>query len=479
MIQQDGRSVPLGLAKLQTDVRVVGAIAETTATMTFTNPLERIMEGYLYFPLPEGATVSSYALDINGAMIDGVAVGKYEARRIFEELERRRIDPGLVEWTKPNTFQARVFPIPAHGSRVIRVGYISELIRDHHGASYRLPLPMKNKLPEFTLRVEVVRRSVPPQVTNGNIHQFTFAKWCNGFVAETTLRNWKPEEDLVIALPKVDRPQVAVEKADDGQCYFTIDAEPEVPWNDQPVPSVKRVVVFWDASGSRAGDHHREIALLRQILNARIRSNVSRSATIMVDLVLVRNAVAKPLRFRFSKSAIAAALEEITYDGGTQLGAMGPPPGANKPDLYLLFTDGHSNFGRTEPARLDAPLDIFCTSSSAPHAELQSLAADSGGQYFDLSRQTDADILASLSGSPWAFLSVAVNGGEAENLYRIAPEALSVKIRSLAIPIFWKASSCRSRSWAPVLTRAYPTRRESSGNLNIEASVCCLSRLSL
>ena len=42
-----------------------------------------------------------------------------------------------------------------------------------------------------------------------------------------------------------------------------------------------------------------------------------------------------------------------------------------------------------------------------------------------------------------------------------APDALSVKISSLATPHFSKASSWRSRSWLPVLTRAYPTRRAS------------------
>ena len=44
-------------------------------------------------------------------------------------------------------------------------------------------------------------------------------------------------------------------------------------------------------------------------------------------------------------SALTAALENVQYDGGTQLGAIGPIPGAEKPDFYLLFTDGISNFG--------------------------------------------------------------------------------------------------------------------------------------
>ena len=56
MVKQDGVSMPLGLATLRTEVRIFGSVAETTTTMTFTNPTARAMEGDLYFPLPEGAT---------------------------------------------------------------------------------------------------------------------------------------------------------------------------------------------------------------------------------------------------------------------------------------------------------------------------------------------------------------------------------------------------------------------------------------
>jgi len=38
------------------------------------------------------------------------------------------IDPGLVQWTAGNNFQTRIFPIPANGSRTVRVQYVSELI---------------------------------------------------------------------------------------------------------------------------------------------------------------------------------------------------------------------------------------------------------------------------------------------------------------------------------------------------------------
>jgi hypothetical protein len=66
MVKVDGKSQPLGLTKLDTNVRIYGYLAETTTTMTFLNLLDRVMEGDLYFPLPEGSTISGYALDIEG-----------------------------------------------------------------------------------------------------------------------------------------------------------------------------------------------------------------------------------------------------------------------------------------------------------------------------------------------------------------------------------------------------------------------------
>ena len=248
---------------LRTEVRIFGSVAETTSTMTFSNPLPRVMEGDLYFPLPEGATISGYALDIQGAMVDGLAVEKHEARRVFAEVVRHGIDPGLVQWTKGNNFQTRVFPIPAHGSRTVRVSYVTELIAGKEAPAYLLPLRFRSKLQEFSLRVEVVKPAAPPKVAKGELANFAFAKWRDRYVAATKQANWTPVEDLVIVLPKTDAPQVLVEKADDGQIYFAIEDYSTGPEVGLPLFAPRRVVVFWDASGSRAGDHKREVVVLQ------------------------------------------------------------------------------------------------------------------------------------------------------------------------------------------------------------------------
>src|SRR4051812_15855528 len=64
------------LQQLNIAVTINGAIATTTWTMTFANKTGRVLEGQLDFPLPEGTSISRYALDINGRLREAVPVEK-------------------------------------------------------------------------------------------------------------------------------------------------------------------------------------------------------------------------------------------------------------------------------------------------------------------------------------------------------------------------------------------------------------------
>ena len=122
-----GGEQPVVLEGLDISVVVTGMLAETTQTLTFRNPNRRVLEGSLTFPLPDGAVVCGYAIDLDGAMIDGVVVAKQEARRILEAEIRKGVDPGLVEHVQGNVYRTRIYPLPAGGTRTVRLTYVSEL----------------------------------------------------------------------------------------------------------------------------------------------------------------------------------------------------------------------------------------------------------------------------------------------------------------------------------------------------------------
>ena len=432
MVNLGEKSQPLPLAKVDTHVRVLGYLAETRTTMTFANPHGRALAGELYFPLPEGATVSGYALDIQGKLVDGVVVEKPKAREVFEKIVRQGVDPGLVEWVAGNNFRTRVFPIPAGGTRTVRVDHVTDLLHTKDGFAVHLPLKHRGKVGQFRLRVEVVQGQAEPVVREGGLANFKFDRWEKGYAAEVAMADAALERDLIVVLPDVSTRPVQVEKAPDGEHYFCINDFPAPP-PEGPVArpeTPKLVTVLWDASGSRAGDHKREIELLTKCLNYLACGQAqptTKFAGFDVDLVLFRNAAGPARRFRWRNlnaldgrpwnPDLLAALASVDYDGGTQTAAIGPPRDAEKPDFYLLFTDGLSNFGREDPTDFDRPVYVFSADATANHPFLRYLAMKTGGQYFNLNRLEDEAVVNRLARPPYALLDVWSAGAKVEEAY--------------------------------------------------------------
>ena len=113
--------VPIRMRSLSMVTEVTGGLARTTVDMTFHNPNGRQLEGELQFPLQPGQQVSGFALDIDGRMRPAVPVEKAKGRQVFEAIERRGVDPGLLEQTAGNQFKLRVYPLPANGERRVRI----------------------------------------------------------------------------------------------------------------------------------------------------------------------------------------------------------------------------------------------------------------------------------------------------------------------------------------------------------------------
>ncbi len=101
-----------------------GLFRRVETTITFTNPNGRAFEGELEFPLPDGATVCGYRLEVNGSMVPGVVVPKEEARVAFENEKRKGVDPGIVEHVKGNVWKTRIYPLMPGVPRKARVDYV-------------------------------------------------------------------------------------------------------------------------------------------------------------------------------------------------------------------------------------------------------------------------------------------------------------------------------------------------------------------
>ena len=413
MVKIGKASQPLGVRALVVDARILGHLAETTMTMTFHNPHSRALAGDLYFPLPAGSTISGYALDIGGVMVPGVVVAKDVARQVFEKEVRKGIDPGLVEWVSGSNFKTRVFPIPAGGTRTVRVSYVSEVGERSDGGRYVLPLAFRRRLGQMSVKVEVIKSAKAPIVVEGGPAGLTFQRKSESFLAEMTARDVQPDKDLVVRIPMPPGDRVLVERASDGRIYYALRTRVKPPSAVSGPSNPKRIQVIWDASGSRAtADHARELGLLRRYLKGRHAS---------VDLVVVRNGHKRVGSFRLPNGldSLIGRIKGLGYDGGTQLGTFARDLG--KAELALLFTDGISNFGREAPSKVGAPLFVVNSHSTANHAALRALATANGGAYLDLGRLTDAAADAAIGKPVWGFTGATIGGRPAGSVFPFLP----------------------------------------------------------
>ena len=114
------------------DIKIDNQIAQTAVDQVFINNYHRDLEGTFIFPIPEDASISKFSMFVGGEEIKGKVMDKDEARRIYEDIVRRKKDPALLEYFKDGMFKARVYPIPAHGETQIKLGY-SEMLKLNGG----------------------------------------------------------------------------------------------------------------------------------------------------------------------------------------------------------------------------------------------------------------------------------------------------------------------------------------------------------
>ncbi|MBQ1429780.1 MAG: DUF2135 domain-containing protein [Kiritimatiellae bacterium] len=122
---------PVEVAKAESVVEENALFRRTKATFTFTNPNARAMSGEFEFPIPEGAFVCGYSLEVNGEMVPGVVCEKEKARVAFENETRKGVDPGIVEQVKGNIWRTRIFPLNPKTPRKAEVEYIAPKSTDN------------------------------------------------------------------------------------------------------------------------------------------------------------------------------------------------------------------------------------------------------------------------------------------------------------------------------------------------------------
>lgn len=406
------------LKKINIDVEIIGNTATTTMTMVFRNRnANRILEGELTFPLPEGVTVSRYALDINGKMREAVPVSKTKATEVFENIEHRQVDPGLLERIEGNNFRTRIYPLPANGERTVLIAY-EEVLPFNNGNAmrYQLPLNFVKRIPEFSLHTKVYRTTQKPQFIQRPDDSFAFSENNQVYEASLSKTDYVPARSLVIDLPKdTSVPEAILQENRDGSYYFLVNAYPSAKLEKKKWGN--RIGIIWDNSLSGLQrDREKELALLDKII--REKQNLT------IELGLLNVSFRKTGSFTIKNGnwdELKTCLQQIVYDGGTDFGQLNDRILAA--DEYLFFTDGMSTFGENTAA-FSKPIYAVSSSIRANYSGLKAICAKTGGKFVNLMNTNVEVAFQTFSDNQLQFLGIQEKTGISE-VYPSIPTAVN------------------------------------------------------
>ena len=396
--RSQGAEQPIRLQALKVDVEVSAGVAETRVQMEFFNPNGRVLEGKLQFPLASGQIVSGFALDIDGELRDAVPVEKARAQQVFEDIVRRRVDPGLLQTTLGNNYELRIYPLAPGKTRTV-------VLRLVEPATTRLSLPLAyaKAVDRFEFSLRYASAAARPQIVSGNPLGLAFERDPRGgFVARRSLDGAALPNDPLVVHTAANAVEITTEQRG-GDVFFTLDLA--VSQQSAPRPLPRQVQIVWDASGSAAGRQlDRELALLDAYFK--------RAGTIAVTLTRFADVAHEGERFVVKNgdwTALRRALQATVYDGASHLGAV-RHDGVSQEAIW--FTDGLANYGAHWRRTFPVPAYMVHSSASADPAALKAVAETSGGRSIDLTVLTQAQAVDALLARGTQIVDVSALGAK-------------------------------------------------------------------
>ncbi len=373
-------SLQVKLSQMLVNVKIVGNIAYTTSEMHFTNKTNRQMEAELLFPLPEGVSVSRYAIDINGKMRDAVPVDKNKGKQVFEAIEHRRVDPGLLERVEGNNFKTRIYPIMPNGERIVIIGYEQELSSfDKGNLAYQMVSKYAYKLDKFEVIVNVIGANSQPSIVD-NAGQTSVLElnanenWQKSFQTSIKKTNYQPAENILIKIPiQQEIPNVVMQNVG-GEHYFYANTFIENKKILKTIP--KSIGLIWDVSLScKYRDIKKDLNLLDEYFK-----NIRNTS---VSLYLMSYNFEKKATFNVSNgnwSDLRLALENTKYDGGTRFSQIK----LKNHDEFFFFTDGLSSLSSNLLPKTTKPIYTISSSVASDFAFLNYNSMKTGGSFINL-----------------------------------------------------------------------------------------------
>ncbi|HSR32563.1 MAG TPA: VWA domain-containing protein, partial [Anaerolineae bacterium] len=292
--------------------------------------------------------------------LEGQVLERDEARRIYEDIVRRRRDPALLEYVGRDAFQARIYPIPPRGERRIELEYSQVLDMDNGLVEYVYPLNTEKFSPRPLEEVVVnvtIRSNEPLKAIYSPSHEADIVRrGDHNAVVGYEEYDVKPDRDFVLYYT-VSAEDVGVNllsyKPDSrGEGFFLLLAAPKVEIDTEQVIA-KDVILVLDVSGSMRGekiDQAKEaLAFVLDSLNDEDRFNIIAFST-------STHPYARDLVWADERGEARDFVARLEAAGSTDINramleALAMAEG-DRPTILIFLTDGLPTVGEIDTERI-------------------------------------------------------------------------------------------------------------------------------
>jgi hypothetical protein len=361
-VRQLPRALPIKSIKIET--RIAQQVATTHVEQIFRNDTDAVLEGTYFFPVPETAAVSEFAIWDGTRRLVGEVRSREEARRIYDEIVRRQRDPGLLEYAGKDLFQASIFPIPAHSDKKLELTYTQVLRAESGTVSYRYPLGTGHNLTSIgqvsgTVEIEgkePIRNLYSPSHAVDVSRSKTDERRAR--VSFESAAGSEPQDfQLFYSLSAEDFGMSLVTHREPGRDgYFLLMISPKDNWAESEY-AAKDIVFVLDTSGSMAEEGKMEKARAALLFGIRSLHDTDRFNVISFageEHLMEGGMTQADARGR---ERGVEFVNQLKANGGTNingamLAALRQFDRNDRPKMLVFLTDGLPTVGETNPQRI-------------------------------------------------------------------------------------------------------------------------------
>ncbi len=249
---------PLEVTSHHVEVKIDGQVAVTSIDQEFFNPNDQRLEGIYMFPVPKGAHIDKFSMEIGGKMTEAELLPADKARAIYEDIVRKMRDPALLEYAGRDLFKVRIFPIEPHSRKPIKITYTELLRSDSGSVTYLYPLSTEKfsaePIKDLSVKIEL-KTAQPLASIYSPSHKVEIKRdGAHRAVIGYESKNEKPDTDFQVVFSSDNKDvglSLVTYRPDNEDGYFLLLAAPTVAQEAKPAP--KDIVFVVDTSGSMAG----------------------------------------------------------------------------------------------------------------------------------------------------------------------------------------------------------------------------------